>query len=80
MGFSSSLQGATSHDAILQRVDAELRLLENMKRCLTARVKGQLISEDCPQMLQKINEIFYKFLPQSLKSGQIKQDKSTLLC
>jgi len=40
MGFSSSLQGATSHDAILQRVDAELRLLENMKRCLTARVKA----------------------------------------
>ena len=50
MGFSSSLQGATSHDAILQRVDAELRLLENMKRCLTARVKGQLISEDCLKM------------------------------
>jgi tyrosine-protein kinase Fer len=40
MGFSSSLQGATSHDAILQRVDAELRLLENMKRCLGARVKA----------------------------------------
>ena len=72
MGFSSSLQGATSHDAILQRVDAELRLLENMKRCLTARVKGQLISEGCPQKLQTIKVIFYKFLPQSLKSGQIK--------
>ena len=40
MGFSSSLQGTSSHDAILQRVDAELRLLENMKRCLTARVKA----------------------------------------
>ena len=40
MGFSSSLQGSSSHDAILQRVDAELRLLENMKRCLTARVKA----------------------------------------
>ncbi len=40
MGFSSSLQGTTSHDAILQRVDAELRLLENMKRCLMVRVKA----------------------------------------
>ena len=40
MGFSSSLQGSPSHDAILQRVDGELRLLENMKRCLTARVKA----------------------------------------
>ena len=40
MGFSSALQGASSHDAILSRVDAELRLLENMKRCLTARVKA----------------------------------------
>ena len=40
MGFSSSLQGTSSHDAILQRVDSELRLLENMKRCLTARVKA----------------------------------------
>ncbi len=40
MGFSSSLQGSSSHDAILQRVDAELRLLENMKRCLMVRVKA----------------------------------------
>ena len=63
MGFSSSLQGATSHDAILQRVDAELRLLENMKRCLTARVKGQLISEDCLQMLQKSTKYFTNFCP-----------------
>jgi tyrosine-protein kinase Fer len=37
MGFSSSLQGASSHDAILMRIDAELRLLENMRRCLSIR-------------------------------------------
>jgi len=40
MGFSSSLQGQASHDAILTRIDAELRLLENMKRCLGLRVKA----------------------------------------
>jgi tyrosine-protein kinase Fer len=40
MGFSSSLQGASSHDAILMRIDAELRLLENMRRCLSLRIKA----------------------------------------
>lgn len=40
MGFSSALQGQASHDAILIRIDAELRLLENMKRCLGLRVKA----------------------------------------
>lgn len=39
MGFSSSLQGETAHEALLARQDAELRLLENMKRCLTLRIK-----------------------------------------
>ena len=68
MGFSSSLQGATSHDAILQRVDAELRLLENMKRCLTARVKGQLISEDLSSNAQKNQRnILQIFVPVSKK-------------
>lgn len=40
MGFSSSLQGSSSHDAILMRIDAELRLLENMRRCLSLRIKA----------------------------------------
>lgn len=39
MGFSSSLQGEAAHEALIARQDAELRLLENMKRCLTLRVK-----------------------------------------
>ena len=39
MGFSSSLQGDSAHEALLTRQDAELRLLENMKRCITLRVK-----------------------------------------
>jgi len=39
MGFSSSLQGETAHEALLARQDAELRLLENMKRCLALRIK-----------------------------------------
>ena len=40
MGFSSALQGSASHEAILIRIDAELRLLENMKRCLGLRIKS----------------------------------------
>ena len=39
MGFSSSLQGEAAHEALIARQDAELRLVENMKRCLTLRVK-----------------------------------------
>ena len=40
MGFSSALQGPASHDAILLRIDAELRLLENMRRCIGIRIKS----------------------------------------
>merc|ERR1712198_42126 len=39
MGFSSSLQGEAAHEALISRQDAELRMLENMKRCLSLRVK-----------------------------------------
>jgi len=39
MGFSSSLQGHEAHEALISRQDAELRLLDNMKRCLSLRVK-----------------------------------------
>ena len=41
MGFSSSLQGPASHEALLARQDAEIRLLENMKRCLGLRIKAE---------------------------------------
>ncbi|XP_076628873.1 tyrosine-protein kinase Fer isoform X2 [Colletes latitarsis] len=40
MGFSTSLQGQTSHEALLGRQDAEIKLLETMKRCLTTKVKS----------------------------------------
>jgi len=40
MGFSSSLQGAASSEALLSRQDAEIRLLEAMRRCLVQRVKA----------------------------------------
>ena len=33
------IQGETAHEALLARQDAELRLLENMKRCLALRIK-----------------------------------------
>lgn len=39
MGFSSLVQGRAAHEALLQRQDAEIRLLETMKRCLMNKVK-----------------------------------------
>ncbi|XP_049537880.1 tyrosine-protein kinase Fer isoform X2 [Anopheles darlingi] len=39
MGFSSALQGRAAHDALLNRQEAELKLLETMKRCLTQKAK-----------------------------------------
>lgn len=39
MGFSSALQGRSAHDALLGRQDAEIRLIETMKRCLLQKVK-----------------------------------------
>ncbi|XP_012286395.1 tyrosine-protein kinase Fer isoform X1 [Orussus abietinus] len=40
MGFSTSLQGQSSHEALLGRQDAEIKLLETMRRCLTNKVKS----------------------------------------
>ncbi|KAL3278881.1 hypothetical protein HHI36_016401 [Cryptolaemus montrouzieri] len=39
MLFSENLQGKIGHDAILSRQEAELRLLELMRRCLISKVK-----------------------------------------
>lgn len=39
MGFSTNLQGKVAHEALLSRQDAELRLLEAMKRCVNVKVK-----------------------------------------
>ncbi|PNF39177.1 hypothetical protein B7P43_G01337 [Cryptotermes secundus] len=39
MGFSSNLQGKAAHEALLCRQDAELRLLDTMRRCLANKVK-----------------------------------------
>ena len=39
MGFSIALQGPAAHEALLARQDAELLLLENMRRCLALRIK-----------------------------------------
>lgn len=39
MGFATDLQGKTSHEALMTLQDAELRLLDNMKRCMSLRVK-----------------------------------------
>ncbi|CAG9765232.1 unnamed protein product [Ceutorhynchus assimilis] len=39
MGFSTNLQGKIAHEALVSRQDAELRLLEAMKRCINTRLK-----------------------------------------
>lgn len=39
MGFSSALQGRQAHDALLARQDAELRLLDIMKRTMQQKAK-----------------------------------------
>lgn len=39
MGFSTCVQGRAAHEALLLRQDAEIRLLEMMKRCLASKVK-----------------------------------------
>lgn len=39
MRFSTNLQGRIAHEALLLRQDAELRLLETMKRCLMLKIR-----------------------------------------
>lgn len=39
MGFSTDLQDAFSHEALVSLQEAELRLLENMKKCIILRAK-----------------------------------------
>ncbi|KFM79159.1 Tyrosine-protein kinase Fps85D, partial [Stegodyphus mimosarum] len=39
MGFSTDLQDAFSHEALVGLQDAELKLLENMKKCVLLRAK-----------------------------------------
>lgn len=39
MGFSTNLQSKAGHEALLGRQDAELRLLETMRRCISNKVK-----------------------------------------
>jgi len=40
MGFGTDLQGRESHDALLHIQDTEIKLLENMKGCLSKRIDG----------------------------------------
>ena len=39
MRFGQRCQGRGSHEALVALQDAEIRLLENIKKCLTLRVK-----------------------------------------
>jgi len=40
MGFSSSLHGKAAHEALLGRQDAELRLMDLMRKCVAQKVRG----------------------------------------
>lgn len=40
MGFSAALQGKAAHEALLLRQDAELRLLDLMRRCIHGKVRA----------------------------------------
>jgi len=39
MGFSSALQSRAAHEALIVRQDAELRLMETMKRSIQMKAK-----------------------------------------
>lgn len=39
MGFGTDLQGKKSHEALLRIQDAEIKLLENIKRCITIKAE-----------------------------------------
>ena len=39
MGYTSVVQGKAAHEALLARQDAEMRLIENIKRCLANKIK-----------------------------------------
>ena len=68
VGFSSSLQGRTSHEALLARQDAELRLLENLKRWLVHRIK---CDRDYATALVSLSSITSKFEKNEELSGSV---------
>lgn len=82
MGFSSTLQGKAAHEALLLRQDAELRLLDTMKRCLLqkskcdkeysvalATVAQQGLKSDRADELQGNFYLFIKFI-ETVKEGR----------
>lgn len=40
MEFPSKLQGQASHEALLNRQDAEIKLLDIMRKCIAAKIKS----------------------------------------
>lgn len=68
MGFSSSLQGKSSHEALLARQDAELKLLENLKRWLVLRIK---CDRDYASALVSLSSITSKFEKNEELSGSL---------
>lgn len=68
MGFSSSLQGKSSHEALLARQDSELKLLENLKRWLVLRIK---CDRDYASALVSLTSITSKFEKNEELSGSL---------
>ena len=68
MGFSSSLQGKSSHEALLARQDSELKLLENLKRWLVLRIK---CDRDYASALVSLTSITSKFEKSEELSGSL---------
>jgi tyrosine-protein kinase Fer len=58
MGFSASLQGKNSHEALLVRQDAELKILEHLKRWLVQKIK---CDRDYAAALSSLTSVTSKF-------------------
>lgn len=76
MGFSPTLQGRAAHEALIARQDAEIRLLENIKRCLANKVKcdkeyASALSSVATQgqKLEKCEELSGTYLPGSYNNN-----------
>ncbi|XP_074661272.1 tyrosine-protein kinase Fer-like [Tubulanus polymorphus] len=57
MGFGAALQGTESHDALVRIQDAEIRLLENIRRCVQLRIRSD---QDYGHALQNVCHCAHK--------------------
>ncbi|XP_066594620.1 tyrosine-protein kinase Fer isoform X1 [Prorops nasuta] len=86
MGFSTSLQGQASHEALLARQEAEIKLLETMRRCLTTKVKSdrEYASTICSlttqgKKIERSEELIGSLIAQSWKEIMESMDQTARL-